>query len=40
MELFVTVILIILSFVFSVYLIAKGIRLGKKSINELKNGQN
>ena len=24
----------------SVYLIAKGIRLGKKSINELKNGQN
>ena len=40
MELFATVILIIFSFTFSIYLITKGIRSGKKSINELKNGQN
>ena len=40
MELFTTVILIILSLTFSIYLITKGIRSGKKSIDEIKSGQN
>ena len=40
MEIFTTILLLLVSLTFSIYLITKGIRSGKKSINELKNGQN
>jgi hypothetical protein len=40
MGIFTTILLILISLTFSIYLIAKGIRLSKKSIDELKNGQN
>ena len=38
MELFTTVLLIAMSLIFSAYLITKGARGMKKSINELKDG--
>ena len=40
MELFTTVVLIALSFIFSIFLITKGTRGMKKSIKELKDGNN
>jgi len=40
MEIFTTVLLIFISLTFSIYLISKGIKVSKKSIDELKNGQN
>jgi len=40
MEIFTTVILITLSFIFSIYLVTKGINAGKNSIDELKSGKN
>jgi hypothetical protein len=40
MELFTTVLLIAVSLIFSVYLITKGARGMKKSIKELKKGNN
>jgi len=40
MEIFTTILLLLISLTFSIYLITKGIRLSKKSIDELKNGQN
>ena len=40
MEIFTTILLILISLTFSVYLITKGIKGTKKSIDELKNGQN
>ena len=40
MEIFTTILLILMSLTFSVYLITKGINASKKSIDELKNGQN
>jgi len=40
MELFTTVLLIAVSLIFSVYLITKGARGMKKSIKELKEGNN
>jgi len=39
MELFTTVLLIAVSLIFSVYLITRGARGMKKSINELKAGE-
>jgi hypothetical protein len=39
MELFTTVLLIAVSLIFSVYLITRGARGMKKSINELKEGE-
>jgi hypothetical protein len=40
MEIFTTVLLIAVSLIFSIYLIAKGARGMKKSIKELKEGNN
>jgi hypothetical protein len=40
MEFFTTVLLIAISLIFSVYLITKGARGMKKSIKELKEGNN
>ena len=40
MEIFTTVLLVAVSLIFSIYLITKGIKVSKKSIDELKNGQN
>jgi hypothetical protein len=40
MEIFTTTLLILISLTLSIYLITKGISVGKKSIDELKNGQN
>ena len=40
MELFTTALLILISLIFSIYLIVKGTRGMKKSIKELKEGNN
>jgi hypothetical protein len=40
MEILTTVLLIAVSLIFSIYLITKGARGMKKSINELKEGNN
>ena len=40
MEIFTTILLIFISLTFSIFLISKGIKVSKKSIDELKNGQN
>jgi len=40
MEIFTTILLILISLNFSIYLITKGSKLRKKSVDELKNGQN
>ena len=40
MEIFTTILLLLVSLTFSIYLITKGIKVSKKSTNELKNGQN
>jgi hypothetical protein len=40
MEIFTTILLILISLTFSIYLITKGVYGSKKSIDELKNGQN
>jgi hypothetical protein len=40
MEIFTTVLLVAVSLVFSIYLISKGARGVKKSIKELKEGNN
>jgi len=39
MEIFTTILLIFISLTFSIYLITKGIKVSKKNIDELKNGQ-
>ena len=40
MEIFTTILLLLISLTFSINLITKGIKVSKKSIDELKNGQN
>jgi len=40
MEIFTTILLLLFSLTFSIYLISKGIKASKKNIDELKNGQN
>jgi hypothetical protein len=40
MEIFTTILLVASSLIFSIYLITKGARGMKKSINELKEGNN
>jgi hypothetical protein len=40
MEIFTTILLLIISLTFSIYLITNGIKSSKKIIDELKNGQN
>lgn len=40
MEIFTTVLLVAISLIFSIYLIVRGVREMKKSIKELKEGNN